>query len=342
MTSLNDQQKTLLFDYCMGITSETETIQAESLIATNEQAAELSSQITKTLSPLNLIETEECPDYLAEGTVWRLTNAARASQLKPQQLLAAEQGRNAARGFFWRNFGQLATAAAMIIFAAGVIIAPLSHMRQDYWQKYCQSQLLRIGQGINAYSNDYNGKLPAVATTLGSPWWKVGYQGEENQSNTRHVWLLAKKGYVNPADFVCPGTRQGKAIQFDTAQAKSYNDFPARRYVTYSFRLICKQPADKNMLGRKVLMADLNPLFERLPAHSAQSLNLTLDEKLLNLNSANHGRHGQNILFCDGSIDFGKTRQMGGSKDDIFTLQNTNVYKGVEVPSCETDAFLAP
>lgn len=342
MTSLNNQQKQLLFDYCVGITSETEKSQAQKLTANNEEAAILLAEIAKALSPLDSIESESCPDNLAEGTIWRLTNAARASELKLQQLLAVEQTRTVAKSFFWRNFGQLASAAAMIIFVAGIIIAPLTHMRQDYWQKYCQTQLQRIGQGINAYSADNEDKLPAVATTLGSPWWKVGYQGEENHSNTRHMWLLAKNNYVNPTDFVCPGARQGKAIQLDPSQAKNYNDFPARRYVTYSFRIICKQPADKNMLGQKVLIADLNPLFERLPQNSANSLDLQLSENQLNLNSSNHCRSGQNILFCNGSVEFVKTRQMGILQDDIFTLRDTNVYKGVEIPSCETDAFLAP
>ena len=342
MTSLNNQQKQLLLDYCVGLTSETEKSEAQKLTAHNEEAAELHLEIAKALSPLDSIESESCPDYLAEGTIWRLTNAARASELKLQQLLAVEQTRSVAKSFFWRNFGQLASAAAMIIFVAGIIIAPLTHMRQDYWQKYCQTQLQRIGQGINAYSADNENKLPAVATTLGSPWWKVGYQGEENHSNTRHMWLLAKNNYVNPTDFVCPGARQGKAIQLDPLQAKNYSDFPARRYVTYSFRIICKQPTDKNMLGQKVLIADLNPLFERLPQNSANSLDLQLSENQLNLNSSNHCRRGQNILFCNGSVEFVKTRQMGVLQDDIFTLRDTNVYKGVETPSCETDAFLAP
>jgi hypothetical protein len=342
MISLNNQQKQLLFDYCIGITSETEKSEAQKLTTSNKEAAELHAEITKALSPLDSIESKSCPDNLAEGTIWRLTNAARASELKLQQLLAVEQTRTISKSFFWRNFGQLASAAAMIIFVAGIIIAPLNHIRQDYWQKYCQSQLQRIGQGINAYSADNEDKMPAVATTLGSPWWKVGYQGKENHSNTRHMWLLAKNNYVTPTDFVCPGAREGKAIQFDSSQAKNYSDFPARRYVTYSSRIICKQPSAKNMPGQNVLIADLNPLFERLPQNTANSLDVKLSENQLNLNSSNHCRRGQNVLFCNGSVEFVKTRQMGILQDDIFTLRDTNVYKGVEVPSCETDAFLAP
>jgi hypothetical protein len=35
-------------------------------------------------------------------------------------------------------------------------------------------------------------------------------------------------------------------------------------------------------------------------------------------------------------------RRIGIAEDDIFTLQNTDIYEGIEVPSYEADAFLAP
>jgi len=96
------------------------------------------------------------------------------------------------------------------------------------------------------------------------------------------------------------------------------------------------------LLCRKVLMADLSPLFEKLPDDYTKSLRLRLDKKLLTINSNNHNRRGQNVLFGDGRVEFLKTRHIGISKDDIFTLQDTDIYQGCEVPSCETDFFLAP
>jgi len=156
------------------------------------------------------------------------------------------------------------------------------------------------------------------------------------------MWLLVKGDYVSPADFVCSGRRQGRAIQFDASEAKNYNDFPARRYVTYSFRIMCKKPTKKSLLGQKVLISDLNPLFERLPHSYSKPLKLRLSKNLLTLNSINHNRRGQNILFGDGSVKFVKIRRIGIAEDDIFTLQDTQIYEGCEVPSLETDAFLAP
>jgi len=343
MTLLSNEQKQLLFDYCIGLTSEKQSAEAEALISSSEEAAEIHSKLKAVFAPLECLEPESCPDDLAESTIWRLNNLARSSQLQLQQLLAVEQARNVtSKSRFWHNLGKMAAAAAVVVFLSGTLIASLNFARQKSWQHRCQMQLQQIWQGINNYSRDFDGKLPAVATAAGAPWWKVGYQGSENHSNTRHIWLLVKGDYVNPTDFACPGKKEGRAIQFDASQAKNYDDFPARRYVTYSFRIRCNKTKEENAPGRRVLMSDLNPLFERLPQNYSKPFKLEPNIDLLILNSINHNRRGQNILFGDGSVKFVKMRRVGISQDDIFTLQDTNIYQGVEVPSCEADAFLAP
>jgi hypothetical protein len=202
----------------------------------------------------------------------------------------------------------------------------------------------RIARGIGGYASDHEGALPAVATSMGEPWWKVGYQGAENHSNTRPLWLLVKEDYVNATDFVCPGKRQGRAIQFNQQRAKELADFPSRKYVTYSFRVTCNSGRKRKGAEecRKVLMADMSPLFERLPENYSNGLCQRLCDELMKLNSSNHQGRGQNVLFSDGSVKFSRQRGIGIGADDIFTLRDKQIYYGSEVPSCETDTFLAP
>ena len=348
MTPLNNRQKQLLFDYCIGVASEKEAAQAQELISSNEEAAEIHSTFKTVLEPLQSLKSESCPDDLVDGTIWRLTNAARSSQLQLEQLLAAEQKYDVtAKSSFWVSFGKRLAMAAVFIIVGGTVITALNivsnYARQKAWQQQCQMQLFRVGQAIDQYKSDNNDRMPAVATAAGAPWWKVGDQGNENQSNTRHMWLLVKEGYIkNPADFICPGNKQSRTIKFDLAKLKNYNDFPDRKHITFSFQIRCDKSEKGQVPGRKILISDLNPLFERLPEDYSKQLKLQLDKALLTLNSINHNRRGQNVLFSDGSVEFIKSRQFGLSKDDIFTLQNTDVYHGVEVPTCETDAFLAP
>ena len=343
MSPLNNSQKELLFDYCLGLTTENESVQAQELIFSNEQAAGIYESLKAALAPLESLEAGPCPDELAEGTVWRLKNAARASHLRLESLLAKEQTKEVAgRNHFWRGLGELVAAAAAVVIFTAVLVVPLNFARQKAWQQRCQMNLRQISQGVNQYGLDYDDRLPTVATTTGAPWWKVGYQGKENHSNTRHIWLLPKGGYVAPECFVCPGRSKGKFLKFEPSEVKNYNDFPSRDTMTYSLRIRCDKSMDRTAGAPKALISDLNPLFERLPQNFANDFKLKLDKKLLGLNSINHGRRGQNVLFCDGSSKFVKKRYVGITEDDIFTLQDTNTYEGTEVPSCETDAFLAP
>ncbi len=340
MTSLSEYQKQLLFDYCMGLTSQAEADEVCRLISSSEEAAEIHSELKAALSPLANLEAESCPDDLAESTILRLNNAARSSQLQLEQLLAAEQaGKVTTKSWFWRNFSEVAAIAAVVLFVAGIFVPSFRFVRQKYYQSKCQLGLSQIWQGLNNYRFDHDGQMPYVATAAGAPWWKVGDQGKENQSNTRHIWLLVKNNYVEPAFFICPAKLPKKLIQYDPLQ---YNDFPDRKHITYSFRIMCDKLKSQSQPGRTVLMSDLNPLFENLHPKNAISFKLKLDEELASINSINHDRRGQNVLFCNGSVKFVKTRRLGAEMDDIFTLQNTHIYQGTEIPSSDTDSFLAP
>jgi len=341
MKKLTTEQKALLLDYCIGILSESDAAQVEELIFSNSQAADLVKKINGSISPLNSYKTGSCPDELAETTFAKVNGLAKAGQKRLEHLLASEQVKTVKPpNFFLRNIGQLAAVAAIILLFTGTFFPSMRYAREKSWQQKCQAQLARIGQGFTNYKADHDNKMPSVATAEGAPWWKVGYQGKENHSNTRNIWLLAKEGYVDDVtDFVCPSKRQGKVLKIDPTKVSSYNDFPNRKYVTYSFRIKC----GKGPKGKKVLMADMNPLFEKLPDSYTKSLMVKLSRELESLNSDNHNRRGQNALFCDGEVRFIKKRSTDDVLlDDIYTLQNTTVYKGTELPSCETDAFLAP
>jgi len=342
MTPLTEPQKKLIFDYTLGLTSQQDSVIAGDLIASNPQAAELCAALKAALSPLESLEEEACPDSLAEAAVSRLNECAHPETVDITRLLAAEQKHTAAGGRFWPKAGQILATAAAIVFVSGVMLSSLNFARQKSWQQQCQMQLSNIWTGVNNYRADNDGSLPSVATSAGAPWWKVGRQGGENHSNTRHMWLLVKGGYSDASDFVCPAHSKGRLVKIDPARINNYNDFPARKYVHYSFRIMCDKSKKTIVSSRQVLMADMNPLFEKLPDSNSIRLKLRINNKLLSRNSINHRRRGQNVLFCDGSVKFVKIRHIGITQDDIFTLQDVSFYEGVEVPSCAEDSFLAP
>lgn len=338
MIPLNNQQKELLFDYCIGLTSEQETAQAQELVFANEQAAKFVASIKASLSPLESITPQECPDELAEGTIWRIKQTLRTSQVGLNELLKAEQKRKTG---LWHNiFGRLATAAVFIIVGTGAITAwnmGTTYARHMSWQTKCGAQMAGLFSGLSNYRNDNNGQMPTLASAPGSPWWKVGDQGSENVSNTRRMWVLVKKDYLKPDAFMCPTTKPSCSF---SCEPKEYNDFPKRTFVTYSFRIGCPK-AGLEKMGRQVIIADMSPIFENVSA-SKKELLINISDELLKRNSPNHGGRGQNTLFCDGSVMFVKDRTVDASADDIYTIQGKQTYQGVELPASEADAFLAP
>lgn len=343
MNPLNNEQKELLFNYCIGLTSQKETDDAESLISSNQEAAEIQQKLRAAIEPLGSLEPESCPDELVVNTISRVQNHIESGQQQLRELLATEQTKKVTIKIgAWRNMSQKAAVAALIIFSIGVLVPTLKSLHLRSLRQRCQMQMGSVFQGLRNYISDYDEQTPAVASIAGAPWWKLGDQGGENHSNTRNVYLLSKGDYVDVENFVCPACKGDVPLKLADSQIKRLKDFPSRRYVTYSFQINSRRTSNGKLLCRKVIMADMNPLFENLPEDFSKQFRLQLTRTLLTLNSINHNRRGQNVLFGDGHIKFLKTRFIGFSEDDIYTLQDTDVYQGCEVPSCETDFFLAP
>lgn len=348
MTPLDNQQEQLLFDYALGLADECEAAEAERLLTSEPEASHIYQALRNALSPLDSLEVESCPDLLADRTISGLKEKAQvgAGQHRLEQLLQAERvGAVRIKIPFWRNWGDIAAVAAVLVLFVGVVVPALGFSRQRYWQQRCQAQLAGIHSGVASYVSEHDGQLPSVPRTPGSPWWKVGYQGSENHSNTRRAWLLVKQGYVEPRRFTCPGRRESRNLDFDTLEVANYNDFPAPVYMQFSMRVGCPDARRPDMTARRVILADMNPLAEKLPTDYSAPFKLRLCQELLASNSLNHNRRGQNVLLCDGSVEFTRRRYTSVSEDDIYTLSDMAdgcEVRGCEVPSCETDAFLAP
>jgi hypothetical protein len=350
MSLLSHADQESILDYCLGQLEEDQVEAIENLIRTHPDAQALHQRIKTSLQPLSMAELlEPCPDDLAERTVMRLIEAAKPDSNRLQSLIADEQARAATiKVPLWHRLTQIAALAAVIVIGLSIAIPALKLARVQAYQRHCANQLGTIGLGMMSYQDD-NGRLPAVSLASGSPWWQVGYQGEENYSNTRSVWLLASQGYVNPDSFVCPGRLQEMSEpEFESLSVTHLRDFPGKKYMNYSPRVCCnKETVAIN--AETVLMADNNPmcdvLYERTPTDYQQGFKVVLDEKLLTMNSRNHADRGQNVLTGDGAVAFKTSRRFGSNQDDIYSLNGMRQgveLSGCELPDCLTDTFLAP
>ena len=359
MSDLSREEQELVLDFYFRCGADEQIYAGRDLIAANPTAAKLYADLEATLKPLDSIKYEPCPENLFELTIAKLKLGAQniaqtqtteeqteIEQTEPTQQtvlhkLLLQQAEKAKPAHWPELARRLATAAVFMVVGTALLTGynALTHYANRI---RCQDRLgNEIYTAMTQYAADHDGQLPAVAMASGQPWSKVGYQGQENCSNTRHLWLLVKNGYLNPQAFVCPSEKKNR-VNLTEDQIAALNDFPDRKNVTYSLRLICDQPVTFDLIKSKVLISDLNPLFEKLPADFNVPLNIKLDPKLLTRNSPNHRGKGQNVLFGDGSVHFMPTRKIGLENDDIFTLRNTEVYQGIETPACANDAFLAP
>lgn len=360
MITLRQEQKDLVLDYYFQCGTEEHLESAKQLIETDPRAKELYDQLNATLQFLDHVDHEthdDCPEHLTEITVNKLKVACSAENASIETLLA-EEGVKAVSAAevisepqeniqisrfrnFWNNLPDVATVACVLLIVASVAFPTLNHMRFKAHQVACSNGMRRVGAGIAGFRNDNNGSLPAVATVAGDPWWMVGDQGEKNRSNTRHIWLLVKGGYVDASDFVCSARKDGIRVRFTNDQLQKLNDFPSHRHVSYSNMFMCEKRAKYQWDGRTVIMADRNPIFEGLSSSTGRQEfeTLSVGEQLRKAMSPNH-RKGQVILFLDGSAAFKKVRIIGG--DDIYTAEDKKAYTGCEVPGDIKDIFLVP
>ncbi|MCH8193618.1 MAG: hypothetical protein IIA65_06335 [Planctomycetes bacterium] len=342
MGSLNTEQRQLLLDHCIGVATHQQSEDARQLISSNPAAAKLVHLFEAALAPLATVEPEACPDALVEKTLGRLQEAVQADAVPIEPLSAEGPIRQSTiRIRSWRQAVHISAVAAILLFAFSIAWPTLQMARQRRYQTLCQGQLAGIYRGLTHYINDHDAP-PTILTSAGEPWWKVGYQGVENHSNTRVVWLLVKNGYVEPSKFACAGRLKSKNPDFSLCRAQNLNDFPGREYIDYSFRISHRRASRVPRL-RSVLMADLNPLCEMMPTDFSKSCRVRLD---LSANSKNHQERGQNLLFTDGSVAFSETRVATWEEnDDIYTLRSMTDgcdVNGCEIPASEDDVFLAP
>ena len=352
MDTLTREQRDILLDYYFQCADQHESDVAKDLLATHEGAMEFYNRLNHSLSPLEHLEHEayaSCPDHLVEKTLDALYahHSASSGTDGLEKLLRAESEKVVTkRPSFWRNLYEAAAIAAAVAVFSGLFVPVTRHMRAQAWQTACQANLAQVSQGIAEYASDNQNYLPAVNTKAGNPWWKVGSTQPENQSNTRHIWLLVKQNYVQPELFICPGGKSKNMPMLERARIATLPDFPDRRYISYSFKLIC-EPSKAKMSGTKTpLMSDVNPIFQACIKDPycfsrSQFDPVKLNEKLLRINSSSHRGRGQNIMFSDGTVKF-TSQRVFGPNDDIFTAKGHDTYTGTETPSSDTDVFLVP
>lgn len=358
MTLDNIEQQVIL-DFYFRCGSEEDVARGRDLIASNPEAARLYAGLEETLTELDSIKYEPCPDNLVELTIARLKLAASqskaAGQTNLEKLLTQERQKTpvAVAPRFGRRFYEIGLAAAAVLFIAAVFGPTVSAMRKHNWQVACAGNLRTIGQAMSHLAGESANASELAPVAAGSSWNMIGDQSPNSASITSYPWQLIKRGFVEPEIFVCKGHKGASPAAAEIHKINSLYDFPSRSAISYSVAVRCNQAVQTP--AERIIMSDRNPIFSECNAglcdsdfceknkvqHSEpETKQVLIGGAILNLNSPNHFGDGQNVLHFDGSVQFIRVRVV--DNDDIFTIQGVNRYTGSEIPSCENDVFLAP
>jgi type II secretory pathway pseudopilin PulG len=259
---------------------------------------------------------------------------------------------------------ELLVAASVVLILLAIFIPYLQKFRESARRTICANNLNLLGDALRKYAQDNAYDYPrvrydAVATPNAYTAYTGSWSTDAFSSSTAvapndvtaSLWLLLKSGYLkDPGLFICPGTdnwpdpltdAHGRAsdlahrANFQAAYNLSYS-YATPFSNAWNYRLNSDHlPADF------ALMSDKNPGFATIasavvaPPHNAPPLEMAA------INSFNHQRAGQNVLFAAGYVKFVPNPYCGVGGDNIFTALTPQRMNG-EHPALDGPGYIGP
>jgi type II secretory pathway pseudopilin PulG len=271
---------------------------------------------------------------------------------------------------------ELLVVVGIIALLISVLLPALSSAREQANRVKCAANLRSIGQAMILYAHENHehyprtlfdgeggaphffnctGSAPPFAMeTNGSP--KEGAPHENDL--TAAYFLLIHYKFVPPDVFVCPSTdhekdpllRPGDAPWKRGAELRSnfiVTD-PLGKDFSYSFADPYTGPRD--VVPNHPFLPQYRPtdpvdLVLAADRNDGERWN-TLDPdagqaKIQPMNSSNHKRKGQNVLFNDSHVSWETTPFCGHARDNIYT-RSTQPGANIAVPADRYDSVLSP
>lgn len=239
---------------------------------------------------------------------------------------------------------------------------------------HCAANLGQICKSMALYASENAGVFPSIPFTDGQI---VGgdrsinnlKKGETedpfvdpfptgDRSVSQNLWLLCREQYSLPKMFLCITSEQAdQTLELrDTwlSDPKDFVDFPwtdPAGTISYSFIQPWSKLSDGHSLAemwtseadpRMIIGADANN--GQQPDYGARfgaSALPSYKNFKKYINSSNHSRQGQNVLFADGRVQFCKTSYVGIQNDNIYTSMAAGTGLAVTKSQGEIQAVAA-
>lgn len=256
-------------------------------------------RLSGAISPLANYSVAPPSETLVDATLARIArtdaDADRADRLR------LEPAATRLRAF---RLPELIAVAAVLFLGVGVLFPMAQQFRSSSAATLCSNSLRKLGSAMHGYAADNAGSAPAMAG-LGSLFSPAGNPTPDDLSrHHRSLDALVHKGYCVAGCTKCNGAR------------------------TYSYR-VATHPRQLRLavLPATPIVSDANPLVDAMRRGQRDAD--------ASANSANHGGHGQNVLFTDGSTVWTVTPMFRDPRtpllDNIWLFQLRDGSEGLEL-----------
>jgi hypothetical protein len=326
-----------LLDLHLGHLSAAEQADLQRQIAADPALTAQDEALTAVFRALDSAAERRAPADLAARSRARVLQAGPPPRvIRRSDALTEAVERGSERVIRLGNLRDIIAVAALIVFAIGIGVPGMLHMRERQQRMGCSANLASLGMGLQQYAGTFNASFPFAGWDRQASWQPTTDPSLTVVPNRRHMYPLLRMAFVaDPRLFVCPSQQH---VPMPRGEVARHDDFLEARNVSYAYQNMAGVRPSTNDDRRLPLLADENPLFANgVPLFSAQRLP---GADPLARNSQAHQGSGQNVLAIGGEVRWATTPYAGIDGDNIWTLSNVTAYTGREGPLTATDSHL--
>lgn len=224
----------------------------------------------------------------------------------------------------WR-MADLVVAAGIFIAASMLFFPAIYHSRYSSQIANCENNLRRIGQALAQYSGLHNGEFPGLSTA-----------GPQSAAGVYAVKLMDDGLVDEPQWFVCPSSPLAEKIdQFRIPSLADLESVPREKLDELERSMGGSYGYNLGYIGEDRKYHPTKNLHRKNFAILADAPAPVEGAKPYSLN---HGGWGHNVLFEDGHVDYLKTCNADGCKDNIFLNDQGRLAPGMH----RDDAVIGP
>jgi len=307
----------LLIDYVLG---RLEGPDRERLERTLQSDAEVAARVDRLGFAVHLLLDDGDPPDPPPGLTARTLSLVNQSRSRPRSILDFVPVRVP---FRWAD---LAVAASIFIAGVLTLLPAIQRSRERMAQASCGLNLQQLGKSLAQYASL-------------NPSYPYPGSGQPDAHAGMFVPLLHDAGLLPDLSVLdCPYNGPCNHHSRDLPSSERLEQIRRTDPARYKHMLCWDYAYNvgyRHDSGRPGPLQSHPPMAVPVVADAPSHENYA---RILDGNSPNHARRGQNVLYSDGSIRFHKNRRVGPFDNDLYLNNRRELQPGVDV----RDAVLMP